>query len=776
MTATVDGERSELQDLEEGALRHLEDEEGRLEADIDAAADEPGPDLEPLGLSPRLAVAVGFPVIACAVLVGGVFTQFGARVYAAAAGLLGIGLAYLAGHVRRALLANVIILVGLFVIGLLMVVPGGPTNIARVGALASSAAAEADLTRPPVPFSEGWKAITGWLMGIVGFAAAWLALVLRRPSIGMLIPLPVAGIAAISVPDSEAVASGIVALVLFAVGLGLLSSEQSVGEGDERPPIGYELRKAARALPLLAVITAALVALAQTNLLFPASLIDPAQEPQRPKTVPISEVEDRVLFEVESSVSGPWRIGSLDVYDQRDFSWRLPPFAAAEFDDVPESGIVDPEVAQGVRADFTIRGLGGAVLPGLPNTAGIIAAGPRLTYDPRSGNIRLAEGQIQPDLRYTVVAAALPRLDQLRAAQLSDLPPEVEQFTEVPDAPLAVIELMAEADRLFDNVWDKFDHMRNHVLDHVVASGPGVPVEVSPARLQDMLSGSREGSPFEIVAAQAMLARWLGLPSRIGYGFDGGEQIDDGVFAVRPRHGASFVEVYFPGYKWLPVIGTPRQAQPTVGSDPGEQQIDPNILPSDDAAAALFLPILVPPDSVIVQQVGIALLIILLVVALAAAVYSTFPALRKARLRSRRRAAALAAGPRARIALAYAEWRDHATDLGFKNGTDTPLMFLERFVPDEEHTELAWLTTRALWGDLQDVVTDETAAAAEELSRSLRRRLSQSQPSTLRFVGAVSRLSLRDPYAPAADLRERRSGVLRRNGRKKEATDAPVNA
>jgi hypothetical protein len=106
------------------------------------------------------------------------------------------------------------------------------------------------------------------------------------------------------------------------------------------------------------------------------------------------------------------------------------------------------------------------------------------------------------------------------------------------------------------------------------------------------------------------------------------------------------------------------------------------------------------------------------------------------------------AGPRARVALAYAEWRDLATDYGYPYDTDTPLMFLDRFAEDAEHTELAWLTTRALWGDLQDSLTPETAAMAEELSRALRRRLAQAHPAPVRAIGLISRLSLRHPYAP----------------------------
>jgi hypothetical protein len=84
---------------------------------------------------------------------------------------------------------------------------------------------------------------------------------------------------------------------------------------------------------------------------------------------------------------------------------------------------------------------------------------------------------------------------------------------------------------------------------------------------------------------------------------------------------------------------------------------------------------------------------------------------------------------------------------GYRYTSDTPLMFLDRVVPDEDHVELAWLVTRTLWGDLQEDLRPEDASAAEELSRTLRKRLSQAHPWSLRMIAAVSRLSLRHPYA-----------------------------
>jgi len=789
---------SELEALEHDALEHLAEEEGHVEADLEeAAALASVPEEEPERSPLRLAVAMAFPAVAAAVMAGGVFIGFEARIYAAVAAVLGVALAVGAARFRSPVAANAVIIGGLFGIGLLMVVPSGLGNVASVGRLASQASASGDVLRPPVELTAGWQAILGWLLGIVGFAAAWVAIVIKKPSFGLLLPLPVAAIAGISVPDSHQVASGLVVLVLFAVGLGMLSGTQ-MGAGEEKLPAGYEIRRALRALPLLAVVTGGLYLLAQTDFLFPKPAINPAEQPQKPKTVPLSQVEDRVLFTVESQLSGPWRVGSLDVYDGKD--WRLPAFSESRLADVPRDGVVNHDLSPGVRATFTIAGLGGTVLPGLPNTVGVVAEGPKLAYDNRSGALRVAQGQVQAGLKYTVAAAALPNVEDLRnitAVPSGDTPGPpgnpagLDRFTAVPAPPPAVADLLEKAPK--SSKWDEFDFLRTYVLSNVTATGTGTPVSVPPERIQDMLAGSKEGTPYEIVAAQALLARWAGIPSRIGYGFDGGE-VTDNKLEVRPKNGAAFPEVYFPKYGWLPVIGTPTKAKPTVGSDPATQRQDPNVLPSDDIQIGLFVPVLIPPKSPLPEEIRRAVLIAVPAALLLFLLYVIWPGVRKAWVRGRRRTAARAAGPRARIALAYAEWRDMGTDYGYRHDTDTPLMYLDRFVEDPEHTELAWLVTRCLWGDLQGSLTSspegpgaqrsascqagpsgaELATMAEELSRALRRRLAQAHPAPVRGIGVVSRLSVRHPYAPELTQFLRKPSRAERAATREEREHAAV--
>lgn len=702
----------------------------------------------------RVALAATLSTLAAAVMVGGVFVGVAPpRIWAGVAGILGVAAAARIRLLRNPWLMNIAIFVSIVAVGILLTLPAGSfSDVVNPAPFVREAVTSGDVQRPPVDFTLGWRAIVGWLMGGLGLAAAWIGIELRRPALGVLVPLPIVAIGAISVPDDAKLASGILALILFAVGLAVLSGVEMGAETGGRS-LAFELRRAARALPVLGIITVALVLLGQANVLFPAPLYDPTQSAQRPRAIPLSEVEDRVLFTVDSSVSGPWRMGSLDVYDGED--WRLPPFAENRIREVPGSGIVDSELRPGVKATFAVEGLTGAVLPGLPNLVGLVAEGPILAHDRRTGVIRLAQGSIQAGLEYTVTAARIPTVEELRNISV-DPPEEIEgvpvgRFLDIPPPPRGVISAIREAPQT--SKWDTFDFVRQELLDTVVATGAGTPVSVPPERVEDMLTGSKEGSPFEIVAAQAMLARWVGIPSRMGYGFDGGEKAAGGSLEVRPRHGATFVEVYFPGHKWLPIIGTPRQAATSLGTTPSQRPRE--IAASDDIAVQLFVPFEVDPRNYLFQQIRSVLIVVLPIIGGLLLLYFTYPALFKYLRRARRRSVAARAGPAARIALAYADWRDLCIDFGYRHESDTPLMLLQRVIADEEHTELAWLVTRTMWGDLRAEFTEEEAIIAEELSRSLRRRLSQAHSWTLRTIALFSRLSVRHPYAPQLDALER---------------------
>ena len=713
-----------------------------------AAAEPAELDENPL----RHTIAVLCPTVAAVALVAGIFNGLSPRGYAILSAILGGLLAYAGQRARNALVSNLIVVVGIFIVGVLpAIAEGGFGALFNLGTLLSHAASQAHLVRPPISLTPGFAALLGWICAGVGFSAVWAAIVIKRPAIAMLLPLPIAAVAAISVPKGEQIIDGLIVVALFGIGLGILSGDRRA-TGEAGLPIAYELRRAAKALPVLAGVVGLMLLLAlNTGFLFPHPAIDPTLQAQRPKTAPLSSVPDTVLFEVKASVTGPWVVGALDVYDGQD--WLLPAFSDSQLADLPSSGVVDSQFKPDIVATFTIRNQTGAVLPGLPNTCCINASGPRLNYDAHSGNIRLVEGEISSGFSYKVGAAGVPSVASLQ--KIKTFPSDTLRYTQMPPAPSAVKSLIAQAPN--SSPWDRFDWLRRWVLQNITASGLGTPVSITPDRVSDIL-GKKEASPYEIVATQVMLARWAGIPARIGYGFDGGTKVGDHL-EVHPKDGTAFPEVFFPGHGWLPVIGNPQHAKPSENSDPRFQQLTPGVLPSNDISVPLFLPAIVAPDSTFLDQLRAGVITVVLVIAILVLLYVSYPRVRKSIVKARRRAAARAGGPRPRIVQAYAEFRDVLTDLGYQFPSDTPIMLLQHFPEDEEHAELAWLVTRALWGDLQSGVDDELAADAEELSRTLQKRVLQAQPITVRVVTSLSRLSLRHPYsrdeAELAELRRR---------------------
>jgi hypothetical protein len=241
-----------------------------------------------------------------------------------------------------------------------------------------------------------------------------------------------------------------------------------------------------------------------------------------------------------------------------------------------------------------------------------------------------------------------------------------------------------------------------------------------------------------------MLARWAGVPARIGFGFDGLND-ENGVLTVRPANAAQWLEVYFEGFGWVPLIQAPDKAKQQLDNDPNAK-FDPNTLASDEVAAELVIPIKIENFKQLYQRIREQLLEAVPYAAALLALYLATPSVMRGWRRRKRRRWAEALGARAQISVEYAEFRDAAHDLNVGHALDTPLEYLKRVEPDDEHAELAWLVARTLYGDMARTVTDEDAQAAEELASSMRRRLSRGQPFQARVLAALSKASLRQPY------------------------------
>jgi transglutaminase-like putative cysteine protease len=716
-------------------------------------------DAEPTLSLRRASLAALLSAAAAAWMLGGVFDSPLARPLALACAALGVGAAAATARSRRPGLVGLALVPVAFVAASLVSV----ATDGRVSPLdaVQSAVSGGGLLQPPVPFDAGWRFVLVALCILLAAATAMLVLNTSKPRLALALPLPVVLAGALLQPPDSGVLGAGVSLVLVIAGLMVMYAAELSGGGGGR---GFELRRSLRGAAALAVALVALMLLNRSNFLFPAAVATRPIPPQKPQVQPLDQVKDRVLARVRGpgDLSGPWRLGELDGYDGENF--LLPPYDPQRLRNL--AGDQPLTALKGATQDYTITVVDPdqRVLPAPAGATQVNLQGGSAQYDPRSGALMLPAAPTGA-FTYTVSGEKAPSAQDLSAAAS---PRGVNpDDTWVPAAPAEVRRLIDGAPR---NPWDRLQALRQALYDHVVAAGPGVPGPTPPSRVVEMLAGGK-ASPYEIAAAQVLLARWAGLPARLGYGFYGGDPVKGGGVELRPRHGANWAEVYFQGYGWVPVIGVPAHAVSPLDANPANHS--PQIKPAEEVSLQLYVPT-DASSALLLYQVIRWWLAVLAPIALAVAGLAMFfPWPLKAWRGRTRRRHARALGPAAQIAVEYAEFRDLANDLRAGDPWCTPLEFLDRLSPDEEHEEYAWLVTRALWGDLARDLQPEDLAAAREMGASLRRRLSRGQPWLTRVLALSSRAALREPYdrglpnpwpAPAAGATgsPRRSQVMRR--------------
>ena len=672
-------------------------------------------------------------------IAGSIFSGGLARVVGLLGAAYGVGVVALSTRSRRPSLVQYAGAAGAVVLGALLVLPdaGGGTSLPS---LVVEAVRGGGLGMPPVAFDPGWRFLLLVACALLGEAAAGLALGLDRPRVSAVVVLPLVVGAALLQPPGGEVTGTLVALLLLVGSLTVSLGADTAGEGTAGR--GFELRRLARGAAGLAVLGGLLAGTAQLGFLFPKSSAEQVVPPMRPQLPP--PTPDRVLFTVQSERPVTWRLGTLDVY--RDPAWLTPPFDTSRLVPLPPTGDIPTGGEQDSRgpltsdktftARFTLEDSAGKTLPVLAGAVRL-TGGPAVDYDPRTQSIRVPGTRPRSGTTYEVRAVVPPTGQELAAATPPG--PAQQEFLSVPPAPVEVTELLAQAP---EGAFARLQFVRRAYFAKVEAAGAGEPVDVPPARVVELLSG-KPGTPYEITAAEVLLARWAGVPARIGYGYFGGEA-RSGRVEVRPRHGATWLEAWFGGSGWVPIVGTPPRARVTLNDD--QQNGDPSVQASRELALVTYVPVRQQTVQLLYTVVRYYVLAALPFLLGGALLLFFLPAGVKALRRAARGRRALRLGRQARIAAAYAELRDTATDLSIGTPAMTPVEFADAVAPDAEHRELAWLVTRALWGDLARDLQDEDVVAAETMARSVAKRLRTAQPGFSRAAALASRASLAQPW------------------------------
>jgi transglutaminase-like putative cysteine protease len=269
---------------------------------------------------------------------------------------------------------------------------------------------------------------------------------------------------------------------------------------------------------------------------------------------------DDELFRVSGATSGRLRLVTLSTYT--GVAWS----ASATYRPV---GVVAASTLPAGRqrtttdADVTIAGLSGIWLPSLGEPVDVSL--PNVDYEADGGSLTLIDGELIPGLHYTVRAEQdAATADEVAVAGV----PAATDAAPLLALPRLPATFAAYARQITFGASTAFEQAA--AIERAVGQGrrydPLAPVGSSYARLDAFLfqpegsmAGAQVGSSEQFSAAFAVLARSVGLPSRVVLGFNASP---DGI--EHGRDALAWPEVYFSGYGWYPFDPTPGTGDPAV--------------------------------------------------------------------------------------------------------------------------------------------------------------------------------------------------------------------
>ncbi|SER83630.1 DUF3488 and transglutaminase-like domain-containing protein [Streptomyces qinglanensis] len=463
----------------------------------------------------------------------------------------------------------------------------------------------------PAPTGPGFLVLPHAVVWAASLAATELALRTRSPLLPALPPVLAFGVPlvlGVSGPGSNtSVAAGLVA----GTGLLVLLRSPAARRGT--------VRALSTGLPVVAVLALA-AALLGPRLPGLSSrepydlrhrVHPPAVHPQ--STSPLDQVgawlqhpETRLFRARTTAGSHNWRLAVLDRYD--GVKWTSGAELARSGGRVPPQPGTDPGGRERVEQQVTLQNLPGIWLPAADRPASVritrrgegdapqtVGQGTedgtddvarQLAVDPASGVLALGEGggagaRGNRGLSYTAVSQA-PVFDakRLQYAAVPDGAPHTAATslprTDAAGKPIEAVrtfsELAAEATTGSSYPYQQAHRLAAWLREHYRYDPTALPGHAY-RNLEFFLTTGKHGTSEQFAASFAVLARTLGLPTRVAVGFRadgaGGRSAgEDGTTQITGRDALAWPEVRFEGVGWVPFYPTPGQTSKDGSSVP----------------------------------------------------------------------------------------------------------------------------------------------------------------------------------------------------------------
>ncbi|MEI2699321.1 MAG: transglutaminaseTgpA domain-containing protein [Microthrixaceae bacterium] len=305
----------------------------------------------------------------------------------------------------------------------------------------------------------------------------------------------------------------------------------------------------------------------------------------------LGERSDQIMFRVEAAEPSYWRLTALDRYDETQDIW------VSRGNYRPVDGELDPALDPSVQTStlvqrFRIDGLAAGWLPAAYAPAEI-SSDTEVRYDGDSASLltndrSTADDPLEYDLRSELpdFAGAFEEIDPVAPEGLDpELSRQIELSPEVSESLGAAFRNARDVESIDidDPVqqllvlqdWFREEFSYDETVDFSEADDP----------LTEFIE-TRRGFCQQFSSTFALIARSLGLPSRVAVGFTPGdtESGEDGdtEYVVRGRHAHAWPEVHLSGAGWVPFEPTPQRGDPQgenhTGAEP--EQAPPPVEPA----------------------------------------------------------------------------------------------------------------------------------------------------------------------------------------------------
>jgi transglutaminase-like putative cysteine protease len=439
---------------------------------------------------------------------------------------------------------------------------------------------------PPAPVTTGFELVTVLGVSAIAFLADWAAFRMRTifeaciPSFTLFV---FAAVLANRRPEGRglAIALEVVGLEVFLlVQHASIQAQTTAWFASRRRGAIDAVTSAGVVLGTVAVIAALalgpLLPGATSHALFSLHGDTGGGSSSRTTVSPLVDIRTRLVdqsdtevFTVRPTAPSYWRLTSLDTFDGNIWSSNdsyAPAHSALPHGQGPPSSAT-------ITAQFTISRLASIWLPaayepvridGVDNVSYNDTSGSLISKSDTSDGLTYSVESVVPT--YSLTASALRNAPS--SHQLGDT--DLQHFLALPaNVPSDVIAQARLVTAGAPTEYDKARLLQDWFHQNFTYSLNVQPGHGSTA-LEDFLFHTRTGYCEQFAGSYAVMARAIGLPTRVAVGFTPGDPTPDGIYHVKDLHAHAWPEVFFPNFGWIAFEPTPGREIPGANGYTGQ--------------------------------------------------------------------------------------------------------------------------------------------------------------------------------------------------------------